>query len=95
MHFDKTTTEESEAAYANALAKNLYNAEIYMMRNSQEYWAEATQSWYGKTMRVDVNDGYNTAAKLKEHDPDLAKVLSKVYCDRAPTLDKILPDCGY
>lgn len=94
-HFDKITTEESEAAYANARAKNLYNASIYMMRNSQEYWAEATQSWFGKTMRVDVNDGYNTAAKLKEHDPDLAKVLSKVYGDPAPTVDKILPDCGY
>ena len=81
-----------EAAYRNAIGRGLYPSRIYMMVNSDEYWAEGTQTWFGATIRKDVNGGFNTRAKLRAHDPHLAAVLERVY---GPAQVQHIPDCVY
>ena len=50
-----------------------------MVADDKEYWAEGTQAWFDASLRDDVNDGINTRAKLKQHDPELASLLREVY----------------
>jgi hypothetical protein len=50
-----------------------------MMANSGEYWAEGVQAWLGVTVRTDVNGGFNTRHKIRDHDTVLAATLEKVY----------------
>lgn len=78
-HMDADDVREIEAAYKNAVDKELYPKGIYMMADSAEYWAEGVQAWLGVTLRTDVNGGFNTQRKIKEHDEALAAVLEKVY----------------
>jgi hypothetical protein len=78
-YLDAYTVASIETAYKNALTRDLYPKGIYMVRDQGEYWAEGTQSWFGATVRTDVNGGYNRAEKLKAHDPMLAEILEKVY----------------
>jgi hypothetical protein len=82
----------ADAAYRNAVSGGLYPAGIYMLANRQEYWAEGTQAWFEVTVRGDVNGGFNTRAKLKAHDPDLAAVLERVY---GPVQLERVPGCVY
>lgn len=81
-----------EAAFRNAVSKGLYPTGIYMMANSEEYWAEGTQVWFEATIRKDVNSGFNTRAKLRSHDPDLAAVLERVY---GSGFLEHMPGCAY
>ena len=67
-----------EAAYKNAVDKKLYPKGIYMMRDTEECWAEGAQAWLGVTLRTDVNSGFSNQQKIKEHDSDLAAILEKV-----------------
>ena len=76
---DADDVQEIEAAYQNAVDKELYPKGIYMMANSGEYWAEGVQAWLGVTLRTDVNGGFNTRQKIKDHDTALAAMLEKVY----------------
>ncbi|KAL3139134.1 hypothetical protein ABBQ32_005920 [Trebouxia sp. C0010 RCD-2024] len=69
------------AAFQEAQQSGSYRRHIYMMENADEYWAEATQSWFDATVRTDVNDGVNTREKLKKHDPLLATLLMNAYGD--------------
>ena len=92
-HFDYTLASQSESAYQNARGQSLYHSTIYMMASSQEYWAEGTQSWFGVTQRTDVNDGYNTKAKLSAHDPGLAAVLSQVFSNTV--IQPLSGNCPY
>lgn len=78
-YLDKKLVDSIEKTYQNAVGNGLYRKEIYMMANSDEYWAEGTQAWFDVTNRSDVNDGFNTAEKLKTHDPELASILEQVY----------------
>ena len=39
-------------AYNEAKQGGLYQEDIYMMENADEYWAEATQSWFDATVRT-------------------------------------------
>ncbi|HBZ70550.1 MAG TPA: hypothetical protein DEP35_12810 [Deltaproteobacteria bacterium] len=78
-HLDVSTQAMIDLAYENASESKLYPDGIYMMRNSREYWAEGTQAWFDVTRRHDVNGGYNTREKLKDHDPQLASLLEQVY----------------
>ena len=71
--------QKIEAAYKNAVDKELYPKGIYMMANSGEYWAEGVQAWLGVTLRTDVNGGFNTQQKIKDHDEALAAILERVY----------------
>jgi hypothetical protein len=78
-NMDADEVREVEAAYKNAVHKKLYPKGIYMMVNSREYWAEGVQAWLGVTLRTDVNGGFNTQQKIRDHDQALAAVLEKVY----------------
>ena len=78
-YLDADEMREIEAAYENAVNKNLYPKGSYMMANSKEYWAEGVQAWLGVTLRTDVNGGFNAQQKIKDHDKRLAVVLEKVY----------------
>jgi hypothetical protein len=76
---DAADVQEIEAAYKNAVDRGLYPQGIYMMATSGEYWAEGVQAWLGVTQRTDVNGGFNTQEKIRDHDRALAAVLEKVY----------------
>jgi hypothetical protein len=76
---DAADVQEIEEAYKNAVDRGLYPPGIYMMANSGEYWAEGVQAWLGVTQRTDVNGGFNTQEKIRDHDRVLAAVLKKVY----------------
>jgi hypothetical protein len=78
-NMDPDDVHAIEAAYRNAVDKELYPKGIYMMANSGEYWAEGVQAWLGVTLRTDVNGGFNTRKKLQDHDEALAAILEKVY----------------
>jgi hypothetical protein len=78
-HMDADDVREIAAAYKNAVDKELYPKGIYMMADCGEYWAEGVQAWLGVTLRTDVNGGFNTQQKIKDHDKALAAVLEKVY----------------
>ena len=49
---DEEQRKSIEAAYSDAKAAALYQSHIYMMANADEYWAEATQSWFDATVRT-------------------------------------------
>ena len=40
------------AAFEEAQRSGSYQRHIYMMENADEYWAEATQSWFDATVRT-------------------------------------------
>lgn len=40
------------AAFLEAQQSGCYQRHIYMMENADEYWAEATQSWFDATIRT-------------------------------------------
>ena len=79
IQMDAGDVQEIEAAYRNAVDKALYPKRVYMMANSGEYWAEGVQAWLGVTLRTDVNGGFNTQRKIRDHDKALAAILEKVY----------------
>ena len=79
QYLDEDDLRAIEAAYKNAADKELYPKGIYMMTRSGEYWAEGVQAWLGVTLRMDVNGGFNTQQKIRDHDEPLAAVLEKVY----------------
>lgn len=91
-NMDTSDVQAIEAAYRNAVAGKIYPEKIYMMANSQEYWAEGTQAWLGVTLRTDVNGGFNTQQKIKDHDKALETVLEKIY---GPLQLKHVPGCSY
>lgn len=52
--------------------------DCYMLQDADEYWAEATQSWFDATTRRDVNSGINTREALQQHNPGVAALLRQV-----------------
>ena len=78
-HMDTNDVQAIEAAYKNAVDRELYPKAIYMMADSAEYWAEGAQAWLGVTLRADVNGGFNTQQKIRDHDTLLAAMLEKIY----------------
>lgn len=75
----KEVSDQIDAAYKHALENRLYPQATYIMRDSQEYWAEATQIWFGATVRTKVTGGINRRDKLLEHDPVMSALLLSVY----------------
>lgn len=69
------------SAYFNARSSQLYKADVYMLANADEYWAEGAQAWFEATIRTDVNSGINTRQKLRKHDPQLAALLQQAFGD--------------
>jgi hypothetical protein len=92
QYLDEDDLRNLEAAYQNAVEKELYPIEIYMVSTSGEYWAEGVQVWLGVTLRTDANGGFNTQQKIRDHDERLAAVLEKVYGSRQLQHS---PGCAY
>ena len=59
-HMDADDVRQMEAAYKDAVDKELYLTAIYSMAHSGEYWAEGVQAWLGVPVRTGVNGGFNT-----------------------------------
>ena len=76
---DPELYREVEAAYANALANNLWFNE-YATTTIQEYWAEGTQIWFNSN-RLVVVDGQQILnhTDLAGYDPNLFAALEMVY----------------
>ena len=78
---DPALYAEVEAAYANALANDLWLNE-YATTTIQEYWAEGTQIWFNSN-RLVVVEGRQILnhPDLEDYDPRLFAALAKAYGD--------------
>lgn len=76
---DPKLYREVEAAYANALASDLWLNE-YATTTIQEYWAEGTQIWFNSN-RLVVVEGTRILnhSDLKDYDTQLYAALAKAY----------------
>ncbi|XP_048259929.1 uncharacterized protein LOC124149479 [Haliotis rufescens] len=94
------------AAYSNARSHRLWTLGVYGMVNADEYWAEATASFFMAVIRTDVTAGMNmcgtsspcsseAAARdyLKRHDPRLYEVLEYAYTNNRPQIRSGLKPC--
>ena len=64
-------------AFDAAIAKGLWKG-TYASTNKQEYWAEGVQAWFNAQFEfLDIN----TRTKLKNYDPELAKLVAEVFGD--------------
>ena len=70
-----------KAAYKAAMEERLHDPKSYMASNADEYWAEATQSWFEATVRLDATAGLITREAVKRKDPRLAAILTEVWGD--------------
>ncbi len=69
------------AAYHSATNRGLWR-NTYAGSNPEEYWAEATQSWFDNNRANDaLHNDIDTRDKLKRYDPDLARLCEEVYGD--------------
>ena len=78
---DRGLYERVAAAYANALANDLWFEE-YTTTTMQEYWAEGTQFWFNSN-RLQAFDGRRilNARDLADYDPQIYAVLAEAYGD--------------
>ncbi|WP_029140092.1 hypothetical protein [Citromicrobium sp. JLT1363] len=78
---DPALYTQVEAAYANALANDLWLNE-YATTTVQEYWAEGSQIWF-ESNRLTVVDGTRILNRedLASYDPALYAVLARAYGD--------------
>ena len=78
---DPTFDDRLLATYLHARSNGLWKG-TYAMENRAEYWAEGTQSWFD-TNRADDNEHgpVDTRDEVKQHDPELARLLAEVYGD--------------
>jgi hypothetical protein len=80
---DRPWWDRLEDLYQQALAEGLW-ANTYAATNEQEYWAEATQSWFDcNTPRADgrVHNGIWNRDSLKAYDPRMAAFLAETFGD--------------
>ncbi len=73
---DPTFDGRLKAAYEDAMQKGLWR-DYYAASNRDEYWAEATTSWFNATQ----SNAVNTREDLKTYDPQLARLLAEIYDD--------------
>lgn len=76
--FDSRLQQSYKAAIKNGLWKNTYAS-----TNRQEYWAEATQSWFDDNRENDsLHNHVDTRQELKNYDFRVARLCEEVYGDR-------------
>ncbi len=69
------------AAYQSATNHGLWR-NTYAGSNPEEYWAEASQSWFDNNRANDaLHNDIDTRAKLKVYDPGVAALCTEVYGD--------------
>ncbi len=82
IHFYMPQDEQRQIskAFENARRKRLYAPNLYINENSFEYWAESTTAWFNVQWKS-RSDGINTRKALEDHDPEISKILKKIYGD--------------
>lgn len=76
---DATFDGRLKAAYEAAKVKGLWKG-TYAETNHKEYFAEASQSWFHCNAAAGgIHNDVTTRKKLREYDPELAKLLVEVY----------------
>ena len=74
---DPSFDDRLRKAFDAAIAKGLWKG-TYASTNKQEYWAEGVSAWFNAQFEfLDIN----TRTKLKDYDPELAKLLTEVFGD--------------
>lgn len=80
-HVDPTFDPRLRAAYQSATNHGLWRG-TYAGSNREEYWAEATQSWFDNNRANDsLHNDIDTRTKLKAYDPGVAVLCALVYGD--------------
>lgn len=73
--FDKRLRQLHQSAKDKGMWKN-----TYAITNHVEYWAEATQSWFGNNRQNDtIHNHVNTREELITYDPAVAALCHEVY----------------
>ena len=79
--------EEIQAAYKSALEKGLWKGH-YGATNADEYWAEASQTWFWSNYEfTDGDRKIQSPEDLKAYDPTIFELLSRVYPDHRIPMD--------
>ncbi len=79
---DPTFDRRLRTSYQSATNHGLWRS-TYAGSNREEYWAEATQSWFDNNRANDaLHNDIDTRAKLKVYDPGVAALCREVYGDR-------------
>ncbi|XP_071114699.1 uncharacterized protein [Haliotis cracherodii] len=105
-YMPKSWNSKILAAYSNARSHRLWTLGVYGMVNADEYWAEATASFFMAIIRTGVTAGMNmcgtsspcsseAAARdyLRRHDPQLYEVLEYAYTNNRPQIRSGLRPC--
>ncbi len=84
---DPKLYDEVKEAYAAAMAAGLWKGH-YAASNVQEYWAEATQTWFWSNYGFHDGDKYIISPDdLKQYDPRIYELLGRVYPDHHVPMD--------
>ncbi len=79
VSIDKGFQATLDKLYQSALSRGLYEND-YAATNASEYWAESVQAYFDcDAENNQVHNYVNTRAELREYDPDVAKLLDKVF----------------
>jgi hypothetical protein len=75
-HLDPTFDGRLESTYQAAMSAGLWS-DTYAANNSQEYWSEGVQSYFGCNPRVPnaSHNDINTRAELRRYDPGLCRLI--------------------
>ena len=78
---DPTFNRRLREAYQSATNAGLWKG-TYAATNPDEYWAEASQSWFDNNRQNDaLHNHVDTRPELKEYDPAVAKLCEEVFGD--------------
>jgi cyclophilin family peptidyl-prolyl cis-trans isomerase len=78
---DPTFDERLAKSFHSATNRGLWKS-TYAASNREEYWAEATQSWFDNNRANDaLHNDIDTRDKLKRYDPGVAALCLEVYGD--------------
>lgn len=84
---DPKLAGEVQQAFKDAMAKGLWKNQ-YGSTNRDEYWAEATQTWFWSNFEFSGGDRMiQSPDDLKEYDPAIYELLSRVYPDHHIPMD--------
>jgi hypothetical protein len=84
---DAKLAEEILAAYKDAMSKGMWKGQ-YGSTNQNEYWAEATQTWFWSNFEFPEGDRMiQTPDDLKQYDPKIYELLGRVYPDHHIPMD--------
>ncbi|HYW45207.1 MAG TPA: hypothetical protein VE959_20255 [Bryobacteraceae bacterium] len=78
---------EVQAAYKDAMSRGMWKGQ-YGSTNWDEYWAEATQTWFWSNIEFPAGDKMiQSPDDLKQYDPRIYELLGRVYPDHHIPMD--------